>query len=234
MPGPQITIAIDGYSSCGKSTLAKQLADLLHYQYVDSGAMYRAITLHFLRNNITLSHPPAVTEALSGISLSFRHNPQTGTSDLYLNSENVSPFLRNMEVANKVSEVASLKAVRQAAVLQQQEMGRAGGIVMDGRDIGTVVFPHAELKIFVTASPQIRARRRYDEIHFSQPLVTLEEVARNLAHRDHIDSTRAESPLRQAGDALVLDNSHLTREQQLHRVLDWVTERTGTPQNATL
>ena len=232
MPELKITIAIDGYSSCGKSTLARQLAGKLNYQYVDSGAMYRAFTLHFLRNKVSLLHPAAVAESLAGITLAFLPGAEAGASDIYLNGENVSPFIRSMEVANQVSEVAALKAVRETAVAQQQAIGLAGGIVMDGRDIGTVVFPHAELKIFVTASPKIRAQRRYDEIRDSQPHITIEEVAQNLAHRDHIDSTREESPLRQAGDALVLDNSHLSREEQLERVLNWVAERTGTAKNA--
>ncbi len=232
MPAPKITIAIDGYSSCGKSTLARQLAGKLDYQYVDSGAMYRAFTLHFQRNKVPLLHPAAIAESLAGITLAFLPGPEAGISDIHLNGENVSPFIRSMEVANKVSEVAAIKAVREAAVAQQQAMGLAGGIVMDGRDIGTVVFPHAELKIFVTASPQIRAQRRYDEIRDSQPLTTLEEVAQNLAHRDHIDSTREESPLRQAPDALVLDNSELNREEQLELVLGWVAERTRTSKTA--
>lgn len=220
----KITIAIDGFSSCGKSTLAKELARQLHYNFIDTGAMYRAITLYFIRNNISLTDGEAIAAALENIKLHFEFNEATGISDMYLNDENVSRYIRDLTIAEKVSEVAAIKAVRVFGVAQQQELGRKKAIVMDGRDIGTVVFPNAELKIFMTADPEIRVKRRFQEMHATNPLITIEEVRKNLEMRDYIDSNREEGPLRQAADARVLDNSDLTREQQLTIALSWVAE----------
>lgn len=221
----KITIAIDGFSSCGKSTMAKQLAAELGYIFVDSGAMYRAITLYFLEHNIDTHLPDRVAEALQQIHLSFQWNAETQQSDVLLNGVNVAGQIRDMHVAAKVSEVAALPAVRHFAVAQQQKMGKEKGIVMDGRDIGTVVFPDAELKIFVTASIEVRTQRRYDELKFKDPNISKDEVRENLLARDYVDSTRAESPLRQAEDAILLDNSHISREEQLLMVLGWARER---------
>lgn len=224
MNQPRITIAIDGFSSCGKSTLARELARRLHYSYIDSGAMYRAITLYFLRNNVLPTDEIGVARALQELSIAFRPNQETGQSDIFLNEENVSLLIREMLVAEKVSEVAAVPAVRHFAVAQQQAMGRKKGIVMDGRDIGTVVFPDAELKIFMTADPAIRVVRRFEELQQTNPHTTLEEVQNNLAMRDYMDSNREESPLRQAAEARVLDNSQINREEQLTLAMQWVTE----------
>lgn len=226
----KIIIAIDGYSSCGKSTLAKQLAARLGYKFIDSGAMYRAITLYFLRQSVDWQNNEAVTQALENIQLSFENNEGTGRSEIHLNGENVETYIRDMIVAEKVSEVAAIKDVRTFAVAQQHKMGAKKGIVMDGRDIGTVVFPNAELKIFMTADPEIRVKRRFEELYATNPSVSIEDVMHNLQLRDYIDSNREESPLRKADDAVVLDNSNLTREEQLERVLEWVAERTGAAQ----
>lgn len=220
----KINIAIDGYSSCGKSTLAKALARQLHYTYIDSGAMYRAITLYFLRENTLFSDESSVSKALDNIRIHFEYNEQSGHADICLNDENVSRGIRDMIVAEKVSEVAAIKAVRKFAVEQQKEAGRKKGVVMDGRDIGTIVFPDAELKIFMTADPAIRVKRRFLELQTIAPDVTLEEVKINLEMRDYIDSNREESPLRKADDARVLDNSDLTEEEQLKKALEWASE----------
>lgn len=221
----KIIIAIDGFSSCGKSTLAKALAAALAYAFIDTGAMYRAIALYFLRNHIQLNDQEAVEKALANIKLNFKYNPSTQKSDMYLNGENVELLIREMAVSNMVSEVAAIGAVRDFAVAQQQAMGLEKGIVMDGRDIGTVVFPGAELKIFVTAAPEIRIQRRWLELKAINPKITMEEVAENLQHRDLIDSTREHSPLRQAEDALVLDNSNMDRATQFELALQWANER---------
>lgn len=220
----KIIIAIDGHSSCGKSTLAKELAAQLHYTYIDTGAMYRAITLYFLREGISLHNAEDVKRALGNISLQFRTDEESGRSDIYLNDENVSRYIRDMIVADKVSEVAAIREVRQFAVQQQQKMGRQKGLVMDGRDIGTVVFPDAELKIFMTADPEVRVTRRFKEMYETNPDITLDEVRHNLEMRDYIDSNREESPLRRAEDARLLDNSDMTREAQLRLALKWVAE----------
>lgn len=220
-----IIITIDGWSSCGKSTLARQLARELGYIYIDSGAMYRAITLYFLRNHVDWTNEAAVDEALKHIILEFSSNHKTGQSEIYLNKENVEYVIRDLVVAEKVSEVAAIKGVRQFAVRQQQQMGKKKGIVMDGRDIGTVVFPHAELKIFMTADKNIRVARRFHELYEKNPNITMEEVKANLEMRDYIDSHREISPLRKADDALELDNSHLTIKEQLEIALKWVHER---------
>ncbi|MBK6383523.1 MAG: (d)CMP kinase [Chitinophagaceae bacterium] len=215
----KIIITIDGWSSCGKSTLAKQLAKELGYLYVDSGAMYRAITLYFLRNNIDLAEKKEVKEALKSISLEFVFNPKSSSSEIYLNDENVEYVIRDMVVAEKVSDVAAIKEVREFAVAQQQLMGKKKGIVMDGRDIGTVVFPKAELKIFMTADNAIRVQRRFKELYEKNPNVTIEEVKDNLEMRDYIDSHREVSPLRKAKDAIELDNTNLTEKEQFSKAL---------------
>ena len=220
----KIIIAIDGFSSCGKSTLAKAMAKALEYVFVDTGAMYRAIALYFLRNNIAFNDT-AANEALHAIELRFKFNSASQKSDMYLNDENVEQEIRTMQVSQKVSEVASIPAVRTFAVAQQQAMGMDKGIVMDGRDIGTVVFPNAELKLFVTADPDIRLERRYQELLQTNPSIFKEEVAANLQQRDLMDSTRAHSPLRKAEDALVLDNTNLNREQQLELAMQWAMEK---------
>lgn len=229
MAKPKIIIAIDGYSSCGKSTVAKELAARLGYNYIDSGAMYRAITLYFLRNNVDFKDSTEILNALADIHLSFAFNEASNKSEIQLNDENVEHYIRDMIVAEKVSEVAAIKEVRAFATAQQKKLGKKRGIVMDGRDIGTTVFPDAELKIFMTASPEVRVKRRFQELYASNPNITLEEVKHNLEMRDYIDSNRAESPLRQADDAIVLDNSNMTREEQLEKVIGWVEERVSQP-----
>jgi CMP/dCMP kinase len=216
----KIIIAIDGYSSCGKSTLAKALAKTLHYAYVDTGAMYRAVTLYFLDNDVEITDAEAVKTALSNIELHFERTP-TG-NHIFLNGLDVENEIRTMRISEMVSPVSTISVVRRAMVAQQQRMGNRKGIVMDGRDIGTVVFPHSELKIFLTAEPDIRAQRRYDELKAKGQETPIEAVKHNLLERDLIDSNRADSPLRQAGDALLIDNSFLTPEQQLKKVLSLV------------
>jgi cytidylate kinase len=215
-----IVVAIDGYSSCGKSTLAKALAKKLHFIYVDSGAMYRAVALYFLRNNINSTDHAQIEEALKNIHLNF-HSRDYETH-ITLNDEEVSEEIRLMPVSEKVSEVSALREVRREMVKQQQRMGKSKNIVMDGRDIGTTVFPDAPVKFFMTADPKIRAERRYKEIHVKNPEITLEEIFENLAHRDYADTTRTESPLVRADDAIILDNTNLTPEQQLQFALDKV------------
>jgi len=222
-----IIITIDGWSSCGKSTLAKQLAKALHYVYVDSGAMYRAITLYFLRNNVDWKNEKAVNDALADIELHFATNAATGQTEIYMNDENVEYLIRDLIIAEKVSEVAAIKEVRVFAVAQQRKLGEKKGIVMDGRDIGTVVFPGAELKIFMTADNAVRVERRFKELYAKNPNVTIEEVKNNLEMRDYIDSHREVSPLRQAEDAIVLDNSNLTIDEQLQQALSWVKNVAG-------
>ncbi len=216
-----IVIAIDGYSSCGKSTLAKALAKKLHFIYIDSGSMYRAVTLYLQRSKIDISNEQAVTEALKDIHLNF-HSRDYQTH-ITLNDEEVSEEIRNMSVSEFVSEVSAIRAVRKEMVKQQQRMGRSKDIVMDGRDIGTTVFPDAQVKIFMTADPKIRAERRFKEITLKNPEITLEEVFENLAHRDFQDTTRKESPLTRAEDAIILDNTELTEAQQLEYALEKIT-----------
>ncbi|HZG24318.1 MAG TPA: (d)CMP kinase, partial [Chitinophagaceae bacterium] len=217
-----IIITIDGWSSCGKSTLARQLANKLNYVYVDSGAMYRAITLYFLRNHVNWTKKKAVEEALHNINLDFRLNDKSQQTEIYLNDENVEYVIRDMVVAEKVSEIAAIREVRAFAVAQQQKMGDSKGIIMDGRDIGTVVFPDAELKIFMKADNAVRVERRFRELYEKNPNVTLEEVKSNLTMRDYIDSNREISPLRKADDAIELDNTNLTEREQLETALKWV------------
>lgn len=228
MTNRRIVVAIDGHSSCGKSTIAKALAARFGYAFIDSGAMYRAVTLYALRHRLIEDGVVKTQElivALPDIKIEFRYNPLLQKSDTYLNGENVEDEIRQLPVSQNVSPVATIAEVRAAMVHLQQEMGKSKGIVMDGRDIGTVVFPDAELKLFVTASPEIRAQRRYDELKAKGEIVSYEEILQNVMERDHIDSTRETSPLRKAEDALVLDNSHLTREEQLAWVLNKMEEK---------
>jgi len=216
-----IIVAIDGYSSCGKSTLAKALAKKLNFVYVDSGAMYRAVALFFLRNNIDLHNHAQIAEALKNIHLNFHSRDYE--SHITLNDEEVSDEIRQMPVSERVSAVSAIREVRKEMVKQQQRMGRSKSIVMDGRDIGTAVFPDAPVKIFMTADPLVRAERRYKELHPKNPDLTLEDVFESLAHRDYQDTTREESPLVRADDAIILDNTNLTPQQQLQFALDKVT-----------
>jgi cytidylate kinase len=213
-----IVVAIDGYSSCGKSTLAKALAKKLHFIYIDTGAMYRAVTLYLQRNKIDLTDTEKVEHALDDIHLNFHSRDYQ--SHITLNGEEVSDEIRQMAVSEQVSEVSAIKAVRREMVKQQQRMGESKNIVMDGRDIGTTVFPDAQLKIFMTADPKIRAERRFKELQGKEEKVTLEEVFENLAHRDFQDTTRKESPLIRAKDAIILDNTNLTPAEQLNFVLN--------------
>jgi cytidylate kinase len=218
-----IIIAIDGYSSCGKSTLAKQLAKELQFKYIDTGAMYRALTLYLLQNQIDIHHPAMVAAALTQIGISFGLDTQTQEQFTLLNGENVENEIRvNPRVASAVSIVSAQTEVRKFLVKQQQAFGISKGIVMDGRDIGTVVFPQAELKLFITAEPNIRAQRRLIELKEMEQNTTFEEVLANLQKRDLMDTTRADSPLLKATDAIEIDNSNLSREDQLTKVLNLV------------
>lgn len=216
-----LVIAIDGYSSCGKSTLAKALAKTLGFIYIDSGAMYRAVTLYFIRNKVDINNPDAVKNALQHIELNFHSRDYE--SHILLNGEEVSEEIRQMPVSEAVSSVSAIKAVRKEMVKQQQRMGKSKNIVMDGRDIGTAVFADAQLKFFMTADPKIRAERRHKEmIAKGDTTTTLEEVFENLAHRDYADTTRAESPLTRADDAIILDNTDITEKEQLEFALSKV------------
>jgi cytidylate kinase len=226
MSSKRLTIAVDGHSSCGKSTLARALAKELGYLFIDSGAMYRGVTLFCMRrglieNGVLNKH--AITDILPEIELHFEYNPTTDISELILNGENVEHLIRMPNVASNVSKIAALKSVRLKLVEAQRKIGANGGIVMDGRDIGSVVFPDAELKLFVTATPDIRAMRRKKELEAKGVQVTIDEVIANLMERDLIDSTREESPLIQVADAIVIDTSFLTREEQLEQALQLVT-----------
>ena len=215
---PKIIIAIDGFSSCGKSTFAKAIAARLGYIFIDTGAMYRAVTLYALDHGAIHSgivDEEAVVRLLGEISITFRFNPERGASDIYVNGDLAEGRIRTIEVSNCVSRVSAIPEVRSKLVAMQQEMGRRRGVVMDGRDIGTVVFPDAELKIFMTADPAVRARRRYDELRARGDEVSLEEIERNVRERDRADMSRAVSPLRQAEDAIVLDNSHMSVGEQM-------------------
>ena len=225
---PMLIITIDGFSSCGKSTLAKQLAKKLNYTYIDSGAMYRAITLYFLRNNIDTSSEKEIRNALKNITLEFIVNKASGNSEIYLNGENVEYIIREIVIAEKVSDVAALKDVRTFAVAEQQKMGIHKGIVMDGRDIGTTVFPNAEIKIFMVADEAVRVERRYTEMFDKNPNITLDEIKSNIAMRDYIDSNRKVSPLRKAADAIELDNTNLSEKEQLDFALKLV-KKVGEP-----
>lgn len=224
----KITIAVDGYSSCGKSTLAKALAQKLHYNYIDTGAMYRAVTLFAIRHNLVGLHKPVEVDLLilklDQVNLRFEINPHTHHSDILLNDENVEPYIRSMEVSNIVSRVSAIKEVREKMVALQRQMGKGKGVVLDGRDIGTHVFPKAELKLFMTADTDVRALRRHDEYSSKGQYFSLEEIKLNLLKRDQEDINRKESPLIKADDAVVLDNSELTREEQLEFVLKLIAD----------
>lgn len=226
----KITIAIDGHSSCGKSTMAKDLARRIGYVYIDTGAMYRAVTLFAMRHNLIANgqvDAAKLQEEMGNIHISLRLNPETQRPDTYLNGECVEREIRTMEVSRHVSLIAALPFVRSAMVEMQREMGKEKGVVMDGRDIGTVVFPHAELKIFVTASAEVRAQRRYDELTAKGEKCNYEEILENVKERDHIDSTREISPLRQAEDAIVLDNTHMTIPEQENWLMEEYKKRTA-------
>jgi cytidylate kinase len=231
----KIVIAIDGFSSCGKSTLAKALARQLGYRYIDSGAMYRAVTLFMLQHDLSVSQLESMTademeRFLDHIRITFHVNPENKLSEVHLNGINVEKQIRDLRISDLVSPVSALPAIRRRMVKKQQSYGRDKGIVMDGRDIGTTVFPDAELKIFMTARPEVRAKRRFDELNDKGFMVTMDEVRRNIEERDHTDTHRAESPLRRADDAFVLDNSDLTQEEQLAIALDLVRQRlVGSP-----
>lgn len=225
----KITIAIDGHSSCGKSTMAKDLARRIGYVYIDTGAMYRAVTLFAMRHNLIANgqvNAAKLQEEMGNIHISLRLNPETQRPDTYLNGKCVEREIRTMEVSRHVSLIAALPFVRSAMVEMQREMGKEKGVVMDGRDIGTVVFPHAELKIFVTASAEVRAQRRYDELTAKGEKCNYEEILENVKERDHIDSTRETSPLRQAEDAIVLDNTHMTIPEQENWLMEEYKKRT--------
>lgn len=225
----QIIIAIDGFASCGKSTLAKQLAAKLQYIYIDSGAMYRAVMLYFLENSIDYNNISAVEKGLKEAKITFQFNPHTRTNEVCLNERNVEREIREMRVSQKVSELSKIKEVRQAMVRIQQQIGRDKGIVMDGRDIGTVVFPRAELKIFLTADFDERVRRRFDDLKARGISATKEEIAQNLHERDLIDTTRQESPLKKADDAIEVNNTRLSPEEQLQLIYNMALERIGNP-----
>ncbi len=227
----KINIAIDGYSSTGKSTLAKDIAKALNYIYIDTGAMYRAVTLFALENKFigkNFFDKEKLIRALDRIDISFKHNSKTGKSETYLNGKNVEKQIRDMHVSEYVSQVAEIPEVREKLVKLQQKIARQKGVVMDGRDIGTVVMPDAELKIFMTASPEIRARRRWEELKQKGMNIPYEQVKENVVHRDHIDTTRKHSPLTRTKDAILIDNTHLSREEQLEKVLQLVENLTTT------
>lgn len=227
----KIVIAIDGHSSCGKSTMAKELAKKVGYIYVDTGAMYRAVALYCMRNNMLDAEGNVLAdklkEAMPQVNVSFRLNEETGRPDTYLNGERVEDIIRSIEVSNNVSKVAAIPFVREAMVEQQRAMGREKGIVMDGRDIGTTVFPQAELKIFVTASAEVRAQRRYDELKKKGMPADYEAILKNVQERDYIDSHREVSPLRKADDALYLDNSNMTIDEQNEWLMDNFNKAVG-------
>ena len=223
-PAKKIVIAIDGYSSCGKSTFAKAIAARLGYIFIDTGAMYRAVTLYALEHGAIrqgMVYEEEVVKLLPEMQITFRFNPERGASDIYVNGDRVEGKIRSIEVSNCVSAVSAIGKVREMLVRMQQEMGKRRGVVMDGRDIGTVVFPDAELKIFMTADPRVRAQRRYDELTAKGDNVSLEEIEQNVRDRDYQDEHRAISPLRKADDAIVLDNSAMTVEEQM----TWIMER---------
>lgn len=220
-----IIIAIDGYSACGKSTTAKLVAEKLGFTYIDTGAMYRAVTLYFLQHYISLDNPKEVSKALDNIHLTFQRIANASQADMFLNGLNVEDEIRKMYISNQVSQVSALKEVRVAMVDQQQRMGKKKAIVMDGRDIGTYVFPQAELKIFMTADMEIRAGRRQQELLEKGQMVPLTDVVENIRKRDEIDTTRKESPLVQASNAVMVDTSHLTIEEQVDIVLHYATEK---------
>ena len=226
----QLVIAIDGYSSCGKSTTAKAVAAVLHYAYVDTGAMYRAVTLYLLEKQIAFDNLGHIEAALHTLTISFRRNRRTGRNEVFLDGVNREDDIRQMVISNSVSEVSVIPMVRHAMVAQQQRMGRKRGVVMDGRDIGTTVFPDAEVKVFMTADVVVRAERRQMELALKGEQVPLDAIIENLRKRDHLDSTRTESPLRRAADAVLLDTTHLVIDEQVDFVLERVSAALFTPQ----
>jgi len=222
----KLTIAIDGHSSCGKSTLAKQLAAKLNYSYVDTGAMYRCVTLFAFNKDLIVNgliDENSLVSLLNQINIHFQYNENLGKSETFLNDENVENEIRSLKISDMVSPIAKIKEVRAFLVEQQQKMGKQGGIVMDGRDIGTVVFPNADLKLFMTASVEVRAQRRFLELSETDNFASINDIKKNIEERDFIDSNREESPLRKADDAYVLDNSNLTREEQLAWILEKIS-----------
>lgn len=221
----KIIVAIDGYSACGKSSTARRVATALNYGYVDTGAMYRAVTLYFIENYVDLTNPKSVGKALDNIEVSFHHDESSGQNETYLNGLNVEGKIREMEISEKVSEVAAIKEVRQAMVKQQKKLGRQKGIVMDGRDIGSVVFPEAELKVFMNADFDVRAERRQKELFDKDQLVDLDEVKENLRKRDKIDTTRAESPLIKPDDSIEVDTTHMFLEEQVDHIVQLATAK---------
>lgn len=221
----KIIVAIDGFSACGKSTTAQKVAENLRYTYIDTGAMYRAVTLFFIENHVTFTNPKEVAKALSDINITFRRNPQTSANETILNGLNVESEIRKMPVSDLVSRISAIPEVRKALVAQQQQMGLKKGLVMDGRDIGSVVFPQAELKVFMTADVMIRAERRQAELLRKGEMAELGEILENLKKRDLIDTTRSESPLKQTEDAILLDNSFLTIDEQVELVTGWADAR---------
>lgn len=223
-----ITIAIDGFSSCGKSTLAKALANKLNYIFIDTGAMYRAVAFYCFQQGFISKDQiktKEIIESLNEIEIHFEKNSITNKLNVFLNNTNIEDKIRTLEISELVSKIASIKEVREKLVREQQKMGSKGGVVMDGRDIGSVVFPNAELKFFITATPEIRTQRRYLELKPTTPEITLEEVQKNLLERDHLDSTRLESPLIQVEDAILIDNSFISQEEQLELALKYVNEK---------
>lgn len=218
-------IAIDGHAGCGKSSTAKQVAKRLGYMYIDTGAMYRAVTLYFLQNKVDTTNPHAVAKALENIEIRLKLDPMTGSQRVMLNSKDVEDKIRDLEVSQAVSSISTISAVRKKMVAQQQEMGAVKGVVMDGRDIGTVVFPNADLKIFMTASDEVRAQRRLVEMQQKGEVAEFETILANLRERDKIDSTRADSPLKKADDAYVIDTSNITFEQQVNEILKIVEDK---------
>lgn len=221
----KIIIAIDGYSACGKSSTAKKVASELQYNYVDTGAMYRSVTVYFLENYIDLTNPKAIYKALDNIEISFKYNESTGENDTYLNGLNVEKKIRSMEISQNVSQVSTIKAVREAMVNQQKKMGRSKGIVMDGRDIGSVVFPDADLKIFMTADFDVRSERRQKELFDKNQLVDLIDVKENLRNRDRIDTTREESPLVRPKDSVEVDTTHMYLPEQIEHIVQLATSK---------
>jgi cytidylate kinase len=221
----KIVIAIDGYSGCGKSTTARAVAGLLGYIYIDTGAMYRSVTLYFINNHVSLTDPKAVSKALEQIDITFHYNAGKKVNEVYLNGLNVEKEIRGMEVSQRVSDVSAIKEVRQALVAQQRKMGKFKGVVMDGRDIGTVVFPDADLKVFMVADLYVRAERRQRELLGKGQLVELEDVVENLRSRDEIDTSRKESPLKKAVNAIEIDTTHLTFEEQIELITNLATSK---------
>lgn len=221
----KIIVAVDGFSSCGKSTTAKGVAARFGYAYIDTGAMYRAVTLYFVKNHVSLTNPKEIQKALENIKVDFHRNPENGLNETYLNGLNVEDEIRKLYIANRVSEVSAISEVRRAMVAQQQRMGRGRGVVLDGRDVGTVVFPNAELKVFMTADPTIRAERRQIELLAKGEMLNVSEILKNINHRDQIDTTRADSPLRQAEDAILIDTTGMTLDGQIQLLSEMIEDK---------